>query len=165
MTRIASPALALRRLAAQRSVSAIIMGLGACGEPHPALRSPEPEVERLGAAVYGRSCAACHGLRGEGAANWKVPIAPGVYPPPPHDSTGHTWHHADGLLFRVVANGGGQRPVDHSPARPTGMPAFRDSLSDAEIRAVLIYVKRLWTDEQRIGQWTASRADSFPAPR
>lgn len=41
------------------------------------------------------------------------------------------------------------------------MPAFQDVLSDQEIRAVITYLKTLWTDEQRRFQWTESRDEPF----
>jgi mono/diheme cytochrome c family protein len=59
-----------------------------------------------GAALYAQHCAACHGAHLEGVPNWKQPGADGAYPPPPHDSTGHTWHHPDDLLQSIVENGG-----------------------------------------------------------
>jgi mono/diheme cytochrome c family protein len=139
----------------------------ACGETHPALREPDPEVLRVGETIYSGRCARCHGPRGEGAPDWKQPIAPGVFPPPPHDSTGHTWHHADGLLFRVVTRGSAKDSAGRgvAPAQPQRMPAFRDSLSAVEIRAVITYLKGFWTEEQRIRQWEVTKTDPFPAPQ
>lgn len=113
---------------------------------------------RRGAALYRVHCATCHGARVEAAPDWKEPDARGDYPPPPHDSTGHTWHHADGLLYRIVATG----VTDTTSRHPPRMPAFRDSLSPAEIRAVLTYLKTLWTPAQRRRQSEASREDAFP---
>ena len=52
-----------------------------------------------GKPLYDAYCALCHGIDGAGADNWKVVNADGSYPPPPHDSTGHTWHHSDRLLI------------------------------------------------------------------
>ena len=74
--------------------------------------------------MYQARCAACHGARGEGAADWTRPGPGGVYPPPPHDSTGHTWHHADGLLYRIVARGTAAAIGDTLRAARYGMPAF-----------------------------------------
>ena len=120
---------------------------------------------RLGRAIYEARCASCHGAHGEATPDWKRPDARGDYPPPPHDSSGHTWHHADGLLYRIVATG----VSDPTSRRPSRMPAFGATLSPAEIRAVLTYLKTLWTPAQRRRQWEASRDDPFPplpgAPR
>ena len=118
----------------------------------------DPAVVRLGAAVYEARCASCHGVRGRVTYDWKRPDARGDYPPPPHDSGGHTWHHADGLLYRIVAAG----VTDTTSRRPSRMPAFGDTLAPAEIRAVLTYLRTLWTPAQRRRQWEVSREDPFP---
>ncbi len=99
-----------------------------------------------GSALYAQHCAACHGTNLEGAPNWKQPDADGAYPPPPHDSSGHTWHHADDLLLSIVQNGG-------DPAFNSRMPAFRDRLSKEEISAILEYIKSGWGPEEREFQW------------
>ena len=105
-------------------------------------------VER-GQAIYSTHCASCHGINGEG----QVPAAPlqpdetGRFPAPPHDETGHTWHHDDDLLFNYVKNGGLGNPDMFYP-----MPAFGDRLSDDDIWATLAYIKTMWTDEQRTTQ-------------
>ena len=117
---------------------------------------------RTGAAVYQARCAACHGARGEGAADWTRPGPGGVYPPPPHDSTGHTWHHADGLLYRIVARGTAAAIGDTLRAARYGMPAFDSVLPPREIHAVITYLKTGWTPAQRRSQAAASRADPFP---
>lgn len=101
-----------------------------------------------GREVYVNFCAACHGPNGEG----QRPDAPlrrdetGRYPAPPHDDTGHTWHHDDDLLIQIIKEGGmgGENFYE--------MPAFADQLSDDDILAVLAYIKTLWTDEQRANQ-------------
>lgn len=113
----------------------------------------------LGVQVYNTRCAACHGPSGEGQRNWQQRGPTGVLPPPPHDSTGHTWHHADGLLFRIVAEGG---VVYAGPETLTGMPGFREQLSDDEIRAVIRYLKGFWGPEERSFQAEVSAADPMP---
>lgn len=137
--------------------------LGACDlasrESEPRL---DPAVQRVGAAVYEARCASCHGVRGEGAADWKRPGPEGVYPPPPHDSTGHTWHHADGLLYRIVASGTARALGDTIGPSRYGMPSFDSVLSPREIHAVITHLKAGWTPTQRRHQAEASRADPFP---
>ena len=94
-----------------------------------------------GEALYVQHCAACHGVQGEGQPNWRLPDANGVYPAPPHDSTGHTWHHPDDLLLQIIAQGG---------SRPTSyMPGFAEQLTPAEMEAVLEYVKTFWGAQER----------------
>jgi len=64
-------------------------------------------------------------------------------PAPPHDDSGHTWHHPDHVLFGITKKG------LVPPYAPQGylsdMPAFGDKLSDDEIWAVLAYMKTRWT--------------------
>src|SRR5581483_456610 len=55
--------------------------------------------------VYETQCASCHGKRAQGAPDWREPDANGEMPAPPHDRVGHTWKHADGMLYRIVRDG------------------------------------------------------------
>jgi len=99
----------------------------------------------LGEAVYVENCASCHGVEGEGEYYPNPPQEPGpdgLLGAPPHDETGHTWHHADQLLLDTIRHGS-----TYEGFKP--MPAFGDTLSDDEIEAVLVYIKTFWTDEQR----------------
>lgn len=126
---------ALRHLLA----AAACIGLGACGE------SENSDTIALGAAVYAKHCAACHGQNLEGQPNWKETLPNGRRPAPPHDDTGHTWHHNDRWLFRVVERG--MVPPMARPGYESDMPAFGDKLSDAEIRAVISFLKSWWSEE------------------
>jgi mono/diheme cytochrome c family protein len=107
-----------------------------------------------GRRIYEQYCAACHGSQGEGAANWNKPDEKGEMPPPPHDETGHTWRHGDAMLFRMIAEG--WRHPFNKTDRLT-MPAFKDTLTDQEIRSVIEYLKMLWTEDQRHYQQNESR--------
>jgi mono/diheme cytochrome c family protein len=77
-------------------------------------------------------------------------------PAPPHDTSGHTWHHPDGILFRITKEG---------PAAVVGdgyesdMPGFGDVLSDREIRAVLEFIKSTWPERERRYQAEMSRRE------
>jgi mono/diheme cytochrome c family protein len=135
---------------------ALTLGL-ACGDDAP---TAEEEVVALGREVYATYCAACHGPGGEGESpDWRQRRPDGTYFAPPHDSSGHTWHHADGLLFRIVRDGGAQFEFAGFTSR---MPAFGDQLSDEEIRAVITYLKTLWGPREREFQERASEVDPFP---
>ena len=115
-----------------------------------------------GQLLYQQSCAACHGASGEGqGGDWRVRGPDGALPPPPQDSSGHTWHHADGLLLRIVLEGCSLYAVGDTPCN---MPAFGDRLSDPEVRAILEYIKTFWGPEERAIQAEASLADPFPSP-
>jgi mono/diheme cytochrome c family protein len=100
----------------------------------------------LGKTLYDNNCAACHGANLEGQPNWRIRLANGRLPAPPHDKTGHTWHHPDALLIDLIKNGlvpGRTAPKGYV----SDMPAYNNLLSDNEIRAVLAYMKSTWPDE------------------
>lgn len=99
----------------------------------------------LGARVYRDYCAACHGPNLEGQPDWRTRGEDGYLPAPPHDETGHTWHHSDELLFRMTKDG----MSSIIPGYESTMPAFGEILSDEEIWAVLAYIKSHWPDEIR----------------
>lgn len=99
-----------------------------------------------GAAVYQEYCASCHGAKGEGAPNWKRPDENGELPAPPHDATGHSWRHSDAELFEMIAKG--WRDPFNKTERLT-MPPFSEQLSAQQIEDVIVYLKTLWTDDQR----------------
>lgn len=112
------------------------------------------EVIEQGRQIYADQCASCHGAQLEGQPDWKTPLPSGRLPAPPHDAGGHTWHHPDDILFRIVREGtaaivGGGYESD--------MPGFADLLSDAEIRAVLAYIKSTWPERERTDQENVSQ--------
>lgn len=109
-----------------------------------------------GKALYATNCASCHGGNGEGEPNWKSPNADGTYPAPPHDATGHTWHHSDKLLLEIIRDGGARF---ESATFKSRMPAWGDRLSDEERQAVLAYLKTLWGPDERRFQAEASARD------
>jgi hypothetical protein len=78
-------------------------------------------------------------LEGHPTGGGRMPT--GYLPAPPHDATGHTWHHPDALLVEITrlgtaaVVGGGYR---------SNMPGFGEVLSDDEIVAVLAFIKSTW---------------------
>ena len=114
------------------------------GDGGPGADASDPELVALGAAVYGEHCAACHGTDLEGEPDWQRRKADGTLPAPPHDETGHTWHHSDELLFRLTRDGLGAIAGDDYAST---MPAYAGILSDREIWAVLAYIKSQWPPE------------------
>ena len=97
--------------------------------PHPNPPVPQEEATFVaGAKVYKEHCAVCHGLPGEP----KSVIAAGMFPSPPHlfHGTGVTddepWE-----TYWKVANG----------IRMTGMPGFKDRLSETQMWQVSVLVK------------------------
>lgn len=95
---------------------------------------------------YDFYCASCHGSQLEGQANWRLRMANGRLPAPPHDETGHTWHHPDSVLIDITKHGlvpGKTAPGDYV----SDMPAYANILSDSDIIDVLAYIKSTWPAE------------------
>ena len=111
------------------------------------LKPDDPTVVARGQQVYAAECAACHGAQLQGAPNWRVPGPDGLLPAPPHDATGHTWHHDGETLFRLTKYGVAR--LINDPDYVSNMPVYEDVLSDDEIIAVLSYIKSTWPDEIR----------------
>lgn len=87
------------------------------------------QSQLLGRQVFIENCAVCHGPEGYGHHNEIGAVA--------LNYTGHAHRHSDQNLTWVIETG------------ITKMPSFADQLSDREIRAVIAFIKTLWTDEQR----------------
>lgn len=107
----------------------------------------DADVVALGATVYQENCASCHGANLEGQPNWRSPGPDGRLPAPPHDASGHTWHHDGDTLFRLTKYGTGALIGD--PDYASNMPIYDGVLSDDEIVAVLSYIKSTWPEEIR----------------
>lgn len=108
-----------------------------------------------GRALYLANCCSCHGANLEGQPDWMKRLPNGRLPAPPHDESGHTWHHSDKQLFTIVKRGLGAI----SPGYESDMPAFEGGLTDAEIKAVLDYIKSTWPERARKYQEARSLAD------
>lgn len=112
---------------------------------------PPPPLDAVlvaqGAELYAAHCAECHGDDLRGDPEWMRPAADDGFRPPPHDSTGHTWHHADQLLIQIVLTGYG---FDEPRSR---MPTFSGRLERTEVVAILEFIKSHWGPEERRFQW------------
>ena len=98
----------------------------------------------LGEQVYRNNCSSCHGSNLEGQDNWKERDTDGYMPAPPHDETGHTWHHNDQYLYSITKYGiENFLQLDY----PNNMPIYEKVLSDKEILASLSYIKSTWPAE------------------
>lgn len=82
-------------------------------------------------------------------------------PAPPHDDSGHTWHHPDAALFGITKDGlvpGKYAP----PGYQSDMPGFGSTLSDDEIWAVLAYISSRWSPRARAHQAQVTREHAAP---
>jgi mono/diheme cytochrome c family protein len=104
---------------------------------------PNPDSARLierGKVIYAQYCASCHGANLEGQPNWRERLPNGRLPAPPHDATGHTWHHSDKELFDMVKMG----IPEIVPGYQTDMPKYDGILSAGDIWAVLSFIENTW---------------------
>lgn len=104
------------------------------GEDDPRVtRNPSPLVMQRGAQLYERHCAQCHGEGGQGMR--------GAYPALKGNRA---------VLMPVTANlvqvvlYGGYPPATRGNPRPFGMPPFAVQMSDADVAAVLSYIRGSW---------------------
>jgi mono/diheme cytochrome c family protein len=111
-----------------------------------------------GRALYVEHCAACHGVNLEGQPDWRSPDANDVFPAPPHDETGHTWHHDDAMLIDYITRGGQAVLDDMGVTFTSGMPGFSSALDSHEIEAILDYIKSTWPEHIRDLQAQRSNA-------
>lgn len=120
-----------------------------------ALPTLAPEAIALGASVYADHCASCHGVELEGESDWKVQNEDGSFRAPPHDASGHTWHHGDEMLLEAIRLGGA-RFEGLNIGGTSDMPAFAETLPGNEMAAVLAYIKSTWPEDIRNLQWEAT---------
>ncbi|MCC7017281.1 MAG: cytochrome c [Rhodospirillales bacterium] len=114
----------------------------------------DPGLIAAGRKVYAAHCAECHGGNLEGEPNWRTPNPDGSLPAPPHDATGHTWHHPDRVLFAITLKGGASAAP---PGFPSRMPAFGSQLAEREIWAALAFIKSTWPADIRERQGAITR--------
>ncbi len=139
--------------------SLLLLMLAACQLAEPQtigeMNSADAATLELGATVYAANCANCHGANLEGQADWKTPNEDGTWKAPPHDETGHTWHHPDDYLLDRIYNG--TEGLDAAMQADSNMPAYKDMLTDEEITAVLEFIKSQWPDDIKAAQAARSQ--------
>ena len=107
-----------------------------------------------GRALYAKHCTACHSSRLEGQPNWQQRLPNGRMPAPPHDASGHTWHHSDAALFTITKEGVGALV----PGYQSDMPAFGGVIADDEIGAVVAFIKSTWPRREHEYQAARTKA-------
>lgn len=142
---------------ASAAVALVVAGVGAwftLGDGAPGreagamtLHPDDAALTARGATVYASQCASCHGANLEGQPNWRERGPDGLLPAPPHDASGHTWHHPDQLLIQITRDG--LAAIIGDPNYRTAMPVYRGVLSDEDIVAVLSWIKSRWPADVR----------------
>jgi mono/diheme cytochrome c family protein len=107
----------------------------------------EPRRIAAGKLVYDAHCASCHGRNLEGQPDWMSRLPSGRLPAPPHDDSGHTWHHPNGVLFALTKHG--MKPPYAPEGYSSDMPAFARILSDDDIWNALAFIQSRWSDRVR----------------
>lgn len=102
-------------------------------------RVSDPVQYSKGFRLYQANCSSCHGKNGEGAVNWRKVDEQGKNPAPPLNGSGHTWHHSTKSLTNTIKNG--------TSKLGGNMPAWKDKLSESEIKLILVWIKAQWPDE------------------
>ncbi|MBX9702109.1 MAG: cytochrome c [Acetobacteraceae bacterium] len=126
---------------------AVLIASGQAPQRHGAAQGGAQGADpaETGARLYAEYCASCHGAKLEGQPRWQHRRADGRLPAPPHDASGHTWHHPDAQLIELIKHG----PTGLIPGYQSDMPGFAGLLTDDEIRAVLGFIKASWPPEIR----------------
>ena len=140
--------------------------LAACGKP-PAAAGSDPQYARKvarGQAVYAAQCATCHGAALPGQSDWRSRKPDGRMPAPPHDESGHTWHHPDEILFGITKEGlvpGKYGP----PGYVSDMPAFGSLLSanwsSPRSKSTSLALPSLYGTEMEDGTWAFLNSSSW----
>lgn len=140
--------LGLSAIAAGVAIAVFLIAQSFWLQPPAGLFDPDDRtLVARGRHVYLANCASCHGRNLEGQPDWQDPDDEGYLPAPPHDETGHTWHHPDKLLFAITKLGVAE--AANLEAYNSRMPKFGGLLTDEEIIAALSYVKAQWPDDLR----------------
>ena len=116
---------------------------------------------RMGERLYQENCASCHGRNLEGQPEWRSRLPNGRLPAPPHDVSGHTWHHPDRLLFDIVKRGSAAIVGN---GYESDMPGYGGVLTDDEITAIIDFIKSTWPDRVRTSQESRTLADEQEQP-
>jgi len=99
-------------------------------------RVPASAEARHGAELFRANCRICHGERGTGEVPSERALSnPDYLRAPALDDSTHAWHHDDEDLKKDILEGSEPEPR---------MRAFKNSLSAADARDLVAYIKSLW---------------------
>ena len=140
------------------TAAVLLLGFGATSwiiaSDEPTRPDPDnPTLVLRGKAVYARDCASCHGAKLEGQPKWRERLPNGRLPAPPHDATGHTWHHGDRQLFEMIKDGTAGSLPGYETDMPAGSPRRRRYLGRA------VYIASTWSADIRARQQRMNRRE------
>ena len=146
--------------------TALVLALCVAGSAALAEHDLAGRDQENGQRLYATHCASCHGTTLEGQADWQNPDETGVLPAPPHDESGHTWHHDTTLLFDYTRLGGAEALAAMGVADfVSGMPSFAGTLSDTDILDILGYIWSTWPQHIQDIQSDRNGPHNEPATR
>jgi len=122
----------------------LLLAVSACSERG---NGPDPFALMEGENIYKAECASCHGKKLEGQPEWRTRRPDGKLPAPPHDASGHTWHHPMAQLQAITKHG--MVPPNAPEGYVSDMPAFAGKLSDRQIENVLLWIESQWPADIR----------------
>jgi mono/diheme cytochrome c family protein len=115
-----------------KSVAVYLKSLPGEEKPPAPVAAGDP-VMVAGQAIYRDQCSACHGLDGRGTPH----LFPSLVDAPSVRA------HDPASLIRIVLRGARSVATPKEPTAP-GMPSFAWQLNDAQVAAVLTYVRNVW---------------------
>ena len=119
-----------------RAIAVFVTSLPPTASPPTRGRAPDAARMARGAEVYEAQCADCHGAQGQGAA--------GAYPALAGNRA-VTMVPATNAIRVIIS--GGFPPATAGNPRPYGMPPLGQDLTDADIAAVLSFVRNRWGNQ------------------
>lgn len=127
-----------------RAMAAYLQALPTSPPPKARIRPTEAPQMRRGAEVYEERCADCHGKSGEGAFAGDANSGRRAIPPLAGNRAVRM-HRADNAIHAVIR--GGFPPATAGNPRPFGMPPLGQDLNDAEIAAVVTFIRNSWGNQ------------------
>jgi mono/diheme cytochrome c family protein len=119
-----------------QAMAVYLKSLPAAPAPRHTVSVPD-DVMQAGRQLYGHHCADCHGADGRGTSVAGNPAYP------PLAGNGALTMPDPVNAIRIVLNGGFPPATGGNP-RPFGMPPHSPQLDDAEVAAVVTYVRNSW---------------------
>jgi mono/diheme cytochrome c family protein len=119
------------------AMATYLKSLPADPAPRRPVAPPPEEIMKAGRKLYDHHCADCHGADGRGTSVAGHPAYP------PLAGNGALTMTDPVNAIRIVLNGGFPPTTAGNP-RPFGMPPYSPLLDDAEVAAVVTYVRNSW---------------------